>query len=114
MMPRSFRVEIRKPVIAPELEDQKRPEGFAVVLLSRLMLGDAAGDLIRMKDPLLFETLAAQKVVHQGGQGPAQPVRDRDAKALFGTSQDRGWQPPRGGPLEQSLGPVPAEFEGRG
>ena len=43
-----------QPIVAPELENQKCPEGFAVVVLARLMLGDAAGDDLGVEKALPF------------------------------------------------------------
>ena len=101
-------------MVAPELEDEECPERLAMVVAAGLMLGDAPGDLLRVEEALAFQALAAQKLVHQGGQGTTQPTGYRNSEALLGTIEDRRRQPARRRTLEQALGLVAAEFEGRG
>jgi hypothetical protein len=82
-----------------------------MVATARFMFGDAPPDLFRVKDSLALEPLAVEKLVHQGGQRPAQPGGHGDAEALLGTSQDRRRKPAGRGALEQALGLVSPELE---
>src|SRR5579875_1966819 len=63
-----------QPSIIPELEHQQGPEGLAEVAGAGLMFGDEAGDGGGVEDPLSDEAIASEEIVHQRGQGPAEPT----------------------------------------
>ena len=102
------------PVITPELEDQERPERLAVVLLARLMLGDAAGDGFGIEQALPLEALADRAARSSTGQAGRAASVPRECRTL--SWAEPGSRPAaglRGGALEQPLGLASGQLERR-